>query len=104
VDERMLGVVGPQHPFRQIGRIPWIQLLDGHDRQQIVHRVAQRDVSANPQSRISRNRQRHWDWKERPVGKPHLMQHTAEVSFAHESIERREPAGRQQLQVADHAR
>ena len=55
VDQRVFGIVSAEHPFRQIGRIPGIQLVDGHDREQIVHRVAQRDVSAGAQSRIGRN-------------------------------------------------
>ena len=47
VDQRVFGIVSAQHPFRQIRRIPGVKFVDRHDREQVIHRVAQRDVGAD---------------------------------------------------------
>jgi hypothetical protein len=103
MDERVFGVMSAEHPFRQVGWIPGVHLVDRHDREQVIHRVAQRDVSADPQARIGRDRQCYRDWEERAVGKPHLGEYAPKICLPHKSINGREPAGRQELQVADDA-
>ena len=103
VDQRMFRILGAEHALRQIGRIPGIELVDRHDREQIVHRIAQGDVCADPQPGIGRDRQRHWDREERAIGEPHLGEHAPEVRLAHEPVKRRKRPGGQHLQVADRA-
>ncbi len=78
-----------------------IKLLDGHDREQVVHRVAQGDVGADAQSGVRRHGERDRHGEERAVGQPHLGQHAAEIGFAHEAVDRGERARGEHLQVAD---
>ena len=83
--------------------VPAVDLLHRQDGQEIVRRSPQRNVRVQVDIRIGLGWQRDWNGKERPACQPHLVHDALMVQAAHEAVQRREAANRQQLQVAHRA-
>jgi hypothetical protein len=104
VHERVLRILRAEDALGQLGWVPGVELLDRHDRQEVVHRVAQGDVGADLQPGVRRDRKGDRHREEGAIRQAHLVQDAAEIGLAHEAVERREGARCQQFQIADHAR
>jgi hypothetical protein len=98
--QRMAQVGRAEDLLGHLVQVPGVDLLDGHHRQQLVLVVAQGDVLVQPDLGAGVDRQGHGDGEEVAVGQPHLAQHALVVGLAHETIQRRECAHGQHLQVA----
>ena len=101
--QRVRRILRAEDLLRRRRPLPRVDLLDGHHRQQVVLAVAQRDLAVVVQVVDALHRQRHGDGEERAVGQAHLCQHALVVGAAHEAIQRRKGARRQQFQVAQRA-
>ncbi len=85
--------------------VPGVDLFYVHDRQQLVTRAAQGDVLAD----LQRGRDFFFDWQgnrhreQDAVGQAHRVDDALVVGLAHEAIQRRKAARRQQFKVASGA-
>ena len=99
-DDWMALVTGAEDLLRDLLTVPLVCLLDGHYRKELVLGVAERDLLVQVDvARLDRKRDR--NRKEPFISQTHLSKHACVVVAAHKPVERREPAGRQQLQITD---
>ena len=98
----MAAVGAAGHEARLVG-VALEDLGDGHHRERLVARVAQRDLAAGRERLWIGDGQRQRHREEDAVREPHLVHDPPIVGGAHEAGERREGAGRQQLEVAQRA-
>ncbi len=102
-DQRMAQIARQKYLVGDLILIPGVDLVDGQNGQQVVFGRTQRDVGVQPGCVISVDRQCDRHGEEMAVGEPHLVEHALVVSLAHEPIERRKPAGGEQLEIAHRA-
>ena len=96
----MAGVSSPEHPFGFTAPVPFIDLLDGHDRQELILQTAKGNLLPKANGLGGVHRQCDRDGKHPTALQPHLFDDAVVILFAHEAVERRESTHRQQLEVA----
>ena len=98
--DRVARIILAKDLGRHLFQVPFVSIFDSQYGENVILAVAQRDVGAelNVGARVDRQGNRHRE--ERAVSEPHRVQHALVISLIHESIERREGANRQQLEIA----
>ena len=96
-------VTGTEYMVSRLLQVPLVRLLYCHDSQQLVTRIAQRDVTVEFDGRRIVDRQCHRYRKERAVAEPHLADRSPVVVLPHEPVKGRERSCREELKVAGRA-
>ena len=103
-DQRVANVGGAEDPAGLVREVPCIELLDPHDRHDVVVRGAEHQLHAFLEPSRIRDGQRDGNREQHSSAQPHLLDDAKVVRASHEPVERRERARGQQLEVAQRPR
>src|SRR5215212_7088841 len=84
-------------------QLPIIYLFDGQNSEQLVSCISQGHITVKTDRLLWIDRQSDWYRKQNTIGDPHFIKHTLVISFAHETLQWRESADCEQLQIANRA-
>src|ERR1044072_3515967 len=98
--EGMARVGRAEHLSRRRFEIPFVDLLDGHYRENLVLRVKQRDFAIEFDALVVRDRERDGNRKWPATRETHFLEHATVIFGAHEAFERAKSSGGEQFEIA----